>query len=206
MEEVMDYNQYLDRVFGHKKSLPLELDLQHAILGMGSEAGELHDAIKANMIYGKPIDVVNIGEEMGDGLYFGGLFAWLLKFDLNQIAALATDTKLELANPLELIKYSAHALDAAAACGMEVVNHIYDGKPMRLPTTASYIVRYLRNLDRIGQCFNLRLEHAKHGNVAKLDYRYGGGAFDANKGLNRDKAAERLVIAKGLGIQLAQAA
>jgi len=41
-------------------------DLEHAALGIAGEAGELIDAIKKHAIYGKPLDRVNIVEELGD--------------------------------------------------------------------------------------------------------------------------------------------
>ncbi len=41
----------------------------HAILGISGECGELLDAVKKHVIYGKPLDRENIVEELGD-LYF----------------------------------------------------------------------------------------------------------------------------------------
>lgn len=41
-------------------------DRLHAAVGIAGEAGELLDAIKKNWAYGKPIDTVNIIEELGD--------------------------------------------------------------------------------------------------------------------------------------------
>lgn len=40
--------------------------MAHAILGVSSEGGELVDAMKKSYIYGKPFDVVNAFEELGD--------------------------------------------------------------------------------------------------------------------------------------------
>lgn len=41
-------------------------DLNHMALGIGGEAGELQDCIKKFTIYGKPIDLDNVIEELGD--------------------------------------------------------------------------------------------------------------------------------------------
>lgn len=46
------------------------LKLMHYILGIGSEAGELQDALKKTLIYGKELDVVNIKEELGDLMWY----------------------------------------------------------------------------------------------------------------------------------------
>ncbi len=44
--------------------------LMHAALGACTEVGELQDAIKKNLIYGKAFDGVNVVEECGDVLWY----------------------------------------------------------------------------------------------------------------------------------------
>jgi NTP pyrophosphatase (non-canonical NTP hydrolase) len=44
--------------------------LIHYALGIGSEAGELQDALKKYVAYGKPLDLVNLKEEVGDLLWY----------------------------------------------------------------------------------------------------------------------------------------
>jgi NTP pyrophosphatase (non-canonical NTP hydrolase) len=41
-------------------------NLLHLAVGVAGEAGELLDAIKKHAIYGKPLDVENVIEELGD--------------------------------------------------------------------------------------------------------------------------------------------
>ena len=38
----------------------------HMLLGVSGEVGELVDALKKRIIYGKPLDITNIIEELGD--------------------------------------------------------------------------------------------------------------------------------------------
>lgn len=45
-------------------------DLYHAVFGVVSEAGELGDAMKRHLVYDKPIDPVNIMEEVGDVMWY----------------------------------------------------------------------------------------------------------------------------------------
>lgn len=45
-------------------------DLIHGTMGIVTEAGELLDAIKKAMFYGKRVDTVNIKEELGDLLWY----------------------------------------------------------------------------------------------------------------------------------------
>lgn len=44
--------------------------LLHAGIGLATEAGELLDALKKHIFYGKPLDVVNIKEEVGDLFWY----------------------------------------------------------------------------------------------------------------------------------------
>lgn len=52
------------------KPLSAEGDICHAALGLTSEVGEIADAIKAHMVYGKPLDGLQILEEVGDAYWF----------------------------------------------------------------------------------------------------------------------------------------
>ena len=47
----------------------------HAAMGMSTEAGELLDAMKKHIFYGRDIDVVNLMEEHGDILWYAAILA-----------------------------------------------------------------------------------------------------------------------------------
>ena len=58
---------------------PLQLDLYpdctpdrllHAAMGLSTEANEFLDPIKKHLFYGKPLDLVNLKEELGDMLWY----------------------------------------------------------------------------------------------------------------------------------------
>lgn len=50
------------------------MNLEHMVIGICGEAGEVADGIKKNSIYGKPLDQKNIIEELGDlEFYMAGL-------------------------------------------------------------------------------------------------------------------------------------
>lgn len=64
------------------------VDLLHGLLGLAGEVGELIDPVKKAMFYGKPLDVENIREEIGDLLwYIAGPLCRALQADLAEIAA-----------------------------------------------------------------------------------------------------------------------
>ena len=47
--------------------------LLHAVLGLASETGEIADALKKHIIYGKALDEINILEENGDLAWYQAL-------------------------------------------------------------------------------------------------------------------------------------
>ena len=59
----MPYSQFIDKLFKHDTP---DMEHMHAALGVAGEAGELADAIKKHVVYGKPLDRANIVEELGD--------------------------------------------------------------------------------------------------------------------------------------------
>lgn len=60
-------------------------DNAHMLFGMMTELGELTDAFKKNMAYGKPLDLVNVQEEVGDLMWYIANFCNLHGFDLSKI-------------------------------------------------------------------------------------------------------------------------
>lgn len=63
VREVVRYDQFVRNLFKGDTEKVMAI---HAALGVCGEAGELGDAIKKEYIYGKPRDLVNIVEELGD--------------------------------------------------------------------------------------------------------------------------------------------
>jgi len=53
---------------------PQEAHMLHMVAGVSGESGELLDAIKKTVVYRKPLDVMNVIEELGDiEFYMQGL-------------------------------------------------------------------------------------------------------------------------------------
>lgn len=84
-----DYLDLSDRTCKHivrdHKLMPNEYDLMHATLGIAGESGELVDAVKKSVIYGKDLDIVNMREEIGDIMWYIALMCRTLDFDLDEI-------------------------------------------------------------------------------------------------------------------------
>lgn len=81
----MNMNQYLlesERTAGDEVTLGHQVfragsyevvELTHGAIGIATESGEILDIIKKHTYYGKPIDKVNLAEEVGDVLWYCAL-------------------------------------------------------------------------------------------------------------------------------------
>lgn len=61
------------------------LDDLHMVLGMQTEAAEIADVYKKNIAYGKPLDEVNIKEELGDLMWYIANLCTMKGWDLEDI-------------------------------------------------------------------------------------------------------------------------
>lgn len=81
-------------------------DIIHMIFGMQTEIGELTDIFKKSLAYGKEIDWVNTGEEIGDIMFYIASFCRITGIDLEQV--LETNVaKLESRYPEKFTEYNA---------------------------------------------------------------------------------------------------
>jgi len=77
-----DYQVVVDRIDKSKARL------LHAALGLTTEASEFADPIKANIIYGKDIDISNLKEELGDIFWFLNIACDELGFTFEELQEL----------------------------------------------------------------------------------------------------------------------
>lgn len=61
------------------------VNLLHAALGLATEAAEIADALKKHIYYGKPLDKVNLAEEIGDQMWYCAIVARELGLTFEQI-------------------------------------------------------------------------------------------------------------------------
>lgn len=59
--------------------------LLHAVIGLVTEAGEAADMMKKHIFYGKPIDKVNLAEEVGDLLWYAAIVCRLTGLSVEQL-------------------------------------------------------------------------------------------------------------------------
>lgn len=63
----------------------MQLNMIHAAMGLSGESGEFTDAIKKYAVYGKPLDVHNCVEELGDIMWFVALACKTLNITMSEV-------------------------------------------------------------------------------------------------------------------------
>lgn len=82
----MDFKQYQEKAKRTRNELKSDFDNQlHMVLGISTEAGELADAYKKMLAYNKPIDMVNVAEEIGDLMWYIANFLEMTGLDFDSI-------------------------------------------------------------------------------------------------------------------------
>jgi NTP pyrophosphatase (non-canonical NTP hydrolase) len=90
-----------------------EMDNVHMIFGMATEIGEITDAIKKHIAYGKSIDWINVQEEIGDLMWYIANFCVINDFKLEEILA-NNIKKLRIRYPEKFNEYNANNRDLNA--------------------------------------------------------------------------------------------
>lgn len=86
----VDYKPVVERISNEETA-----KLTHYLLGIGSESGELQNALKRFVAYNKAVDKVNIKEELGDVLWymaricsqFGWTFEEVMQLNIEKLEA-----------------------------------------------------------------------------------------------------------------------
>jgi NTP pyrophosphatase (non-canonical NTP hydrolase) len=84
--------------------------LLHAGMGMCTEVGEFVDMMKKAIFYGKPLDKVNLREELGDICWYLGLAIDCLDTTLDEVMTINID-KLKARYPEKFTEYHAENRD-----------------------------------------------------------------------------------------------
>lgn len=153
-------------------------NLLHMRLGVITEFGEALDMIKKHLAYGKPLDLVNIQEEISD-------IMWYL---VNQLRII--EQKIGEINPkhfnIDEIEYNEDAVKVLAYNLESILTAYLTGDEINDIIDDLYVVSVENGFD-----FFKGLEN----NINKLKVRF-PDKFDAEKALNRNLDAERIELEK----------
>jgi NTP pyrophosphatase (non-canonical NTP hydrolase) len=151
-----------------------ELNNYHMQMGVITEVGEFVDAIKKHIAYGKPLDVVNLGEELAD-------ITWYLVNEMRHSEILSeniTEGEISLEKPNLLV-----AVD-------DITNWLIS----YLDATQSYD-ELLIDLRFIADAIGIDYFKALDNCINKLRVRF-PDKFDTEKAINRDLTKERIELEK----------
>lgn len=182
----MTYNEY--QIAASRTCVTLattELDARHMRMGVMSEIGELVDAYKKELAYGKTIDLINIGEEWADVAWYLGNEANRLGITLIEIADFTVhfhkDFDIEhcLLGFMSEFVTSQHDYPDYTKEDLEIIT-------LNMFNCWVYIGKEILKIDT-----NKALEN----NIAKLKARY-PNSFTQEAALNRNLDAERKELEK----------
>lgn len=145
----------------------LEKNLLHMRLGIITEVGEVLDIFKKNLAYGKPIDIVNLGEELAD-------VAW---YACNE--ATFRNREISLKEFISSFKYNNE---------LEVIDVL-----LNFNVFSENCNSIMFMVKSIAEFYNLNIEECLYKNIEKLKIRY-PDKFDTDLALNRNLDAERKVL------------
>lgn len=183
----MEFKQYLIESERTLKSLGKELDLLHCATGLVTESAELVDAIKKHVFYGKPLDVVNIKEEIGDLLWYIAIPVRMFEEDFNINSQNDDFYKKKRKNQIQtkegLIKFFLYFDNMVNTFSKAIIV-----RP--LPYDYEYI---FEEINLICEIYSLDLGEIMDININKLKARFPLN-FTNENALNRDLDKERAIL------------
>lgn len=78
--DLTDYQPVKDRLQDDRT-----VRILHASIGLSTESAELVDALKKHLMYGKPLDIVNLKEEAADCMWYLALLADAVGFTFEEV-------------------------------------------------------------------------------------------------------------------------
>jgi len=176
-----------------------EKNLLHMNLGITTEVGEFLDVIKKNLAYGKPLDIVNLGEELADMAWYIANKARLFfptSWEEQETRRSYEDIRKEFSTIFIPI-YSKYVLEERVTIMLNCVIN---------PDTEDYVVSEVEEdfngvrdmviLNYVADLYELDFWQILTNNITKLQVRY-PEKFTNEAALNRDLEAERTELEKG---------
>jgi len=154
-------------------------DMMHMKLGIYSEIGELVDAFKKNFVYGKDLDLVNVGEELGD-------IAWYLANTLTIMDLKIKSFDVMLPRKKQIVFDLGEIIVALEYIMKKYSQGIYNSQTI-------YFCFLL--LEEIGRAYGIDLITCMEKNIAKLKIRY-PEKWTQDLATNRNLDAERSALEK----------
>lgn len=131
----MNFIDYTPLARRSMKEMPYQEHLRHMSMGIVGEYGELIDAFKKTAIYGKPLDKVNLGEEVAD-------LAWYVVGTLPELGVTPESFQRAYATASEFVEATPSYVEEAFGSNKMDEGHVI----LSLFPTLGEVVLYLEAL------------------------------------------------------------
>lgn len=190
----MKFEQYLIESARTHQSEGKRRDLLHCASGMVTEAGELIDPFKRAMFYKKELDVVNVIEEVGDGLWYIAIACRIfnLNLDLSQEnnQYYKTNKIKQIQTEEGLMEFMLNFNEYVNKLAMKIVR-VSEFNESKFDIDC--FIDVIQEMNLIGEIFNFNLELAMDVNINKLKKRF-PNKFNCEDAITRDLKAERELL------------
>lgn len=192
----MKFTTYVPLAIRTCKELPLPDHINHMALGVTGEMGEIIDQLKKAYIYNKPLDQVNIVEEVGDVAWY--VAGFVAKFGtaeyMEQVPEAHAADEEAIVKAKARVTHSILGISHAFSDVMgEIQTAVEQGNTRVAKRGSEVLCAILYALSRL---LDVDLEQAYDVNIAKLAKRY-GDKYSDYAAQNRDLAGERAVLEAG---------
>jgi len=178
---VISLDEYQRLALRTAKQLDHQHALEHAALGLVSDAGELASAVKAHVVYGQPLDMANLVEECGDVLWFTAYAADAYRVQLSVVA-----THSEMASRDSSVTLQHRALQIAYRAARFAMSAAFP--EYAAPEAAlGHLSLLLEYLERVMDHLGLTFQQVARANLTKLRLRYPERYTDAAAQVRADK-------------------
>lgn len=182
------------RFEGGEALTQFDMEIMHAALGVGGEAGEIAEEIYAASMAGRELDTVNLGEEAGDVTWFLAALTRHLELD-----SPAVDKAFQAGAAREFsVQDAANRISIGGGKIIDTVkrNLIY-GKPLDADALADSVIECWTAAGSFCAAIGQPPERVMEANIAKLSARFGDKYTDQRANF-RDLSAERETLDSGL--------
>jgi len=182
---LIDFDQYQVLASRTMKNEDTQLQvILHCVMGMCGEAGELLDLVTSNS------DAKELVGEIGDCAWYTANIITTLGASMDRLVA-DINEELECSGGPDMQE---NPINIILSSGLSLLDYVKKGvfyqKDMDKGVMLSHTSDYLGALLSFCRRYDLCLMVAAEANIRKLEKRYPGAIFDADKAINRDYVAE----------------
>jgi NTP pyrophosphatase (non-canonical NTP hydrolase) len=183
----MNFIEYSPLALRTAKPLTHQDQVDHALLGLVTEVGELSACVKNHTVYGKDLDKVNMMEEVSDIFWYLNLY--LVEAGIGGRVVDVAVEEVSQKHVLVVAELKAATFALAGLAGTLSITTTEERGTDDVEVVKIFAGLLGTFLVLSGYTLSQALEH----NIDKLALRY-GDKYSDYKALNRDTAAERVVL------------